>query len=87
MSTLDDAAAKWHGNFGAVTLVKYRENAIFSALLPLFLFLRGKTCLGWVQTRAETATARELAPMPIARACRLAGDYLSQAKLPAPSGR
>jgi Ser/Thr protein kinase RdoA (MazF antagonist) len=48
-----------------------------AALLPLFLFLRGTTYLGWVQTRAETATARELGPMLITRACQLAVDYLA----------
>ncbi|MEK7266066.1 MAG: phosphotransferase [Pseudomonadota bacterium] len=46
------------------------------AVLPLFLFLRGTTYLGWIQTRPETQTARELGPILIARTCRLAADYL-----------
>ena len=44
--------------------------------LPLFLFLRATTYLGWVQTRSETQTAREMAPMHIERCCRLAREYL-----------
>lgn len=44
--------------------------------LPLFLFLRATTYLGWLQTRAETQTAREMAAWHIERCCRLAGDYL-----------
>lgn len=47
------------------------------AHLPLFMFLRATTYLGWLQTRAETATAREKAAMHIARACRLAEAYLA----------
>ncbi len=47
------------------------------AHLPLFMFLRASTYLGWLQTRAETATAREKAAMHIARACRLAEAYLA----------
>ena len=46
------------------------------ATLPMFLFLRGTTYLGWIQTRPETQTARELGPMLIARACELARAYL-----------
>jgi len=48
------------------------------ALLPLFLFLRSTTYLGWVQTRPETQTARELGPFLIARACLVARAYLDQ---------
>lgn len=44
--------------------------------LPLFLLARSFTYLGWVHTRQETETARELTPMLIEKACRLAGDYL-----------
>ena len=44
--------------------------------LPLFLFLRASTYLGWVQTRSETQTAREMGPMHISRCCRLAMEYL-----------
>lgn len=45
--------------------------------LPLFLFLRSLTYLGWVQTRSETRTAQELTPMLIARACDVARAYLA----------
>jgi Ser/Thr protein kinase RdoA (MazF antagonist) len=44
--------------------------------LPLFLFLRSLTYLGWVQTRSETATARELTPMMVEKAVLLANEYL-----------
>jgi Ser/Thr protein kinase RdoA (MazF antagonist) len=50
--------------------------------LPLFMFLRASTYLGWVQTRSETQTAKEMAPMHIARCCRLASDYLQSATQP-----
>lgn len=46
------------------------------ALLPLFLYLRSTTYLGWVQTRPETQTAKELGPMLIERACLVARRYL-----------
>ena len=44
--------------------------------LPLFLLARGFTYLGWIHTRAETRTAKELAPMLTRRACGLAREYL-----------
>jgi Ser/Thr protein kinase RdoA (MazF antagonist) len=44
--------------------------------LPLFLFLRSLTYLGWVQTRSETATARELTPMMVEKAVLSANEYL-----------
>ncbi len=47
--------------------------------LPLFRFLRATTYLGWLQTRSETRTAREKAPMLIDNCCRLAADYLKNA--------
>lgn len=50
--------------------------AAHEALLPLFLFLRSVTYLGWMQTRPETATAQEMAPLLVARACRCAEEYL-----------
>ena len=56
--------------------------AAHEALLPLFLFLRGTTYLGWIQTRPETQTARELGPMLIARLCALAEAYLAEPALP-----
>lgn len=46
------------------------------ARLPLFLAARGTTYLGWVHTRQETETARELTPMLVERACRAASEYL-----------
>ena len=45
-------------------------------LLPLFLFLRGTTYVGWVQSRPETETAKTMGPMLIERACLLAERYL-----------
>lgn len=58
----------------------YREHRPLSdaqlAYLPLFLLARSFTYLGWVHTRAETQTARELAPMLVAKACGLAREYL-----------
>ncbi|KQY04439.1 aminoglycoside phosphotransferase [Mycobacterium sp. Root135] len=47
------------------------------ALLPLFLFLRGTTYVGWVQSRPETETAKTMRPMLVERACLLAGRYLA----------
>lgn len=47
------------------------------ALMPLFFLARGFTYLGWVHTRHETDTARELTPMLLEAACGLAEDYLS----------
>ncbi|WP_447725855.1 phosphotransferase enzyme family protein [Sphingomonas koreensis] len=46
-------------------------------MLALFLFLRGTTYLGWVQTRPETQTAKELGPLLAERTCRLAAAYLA----------
>ncbi len=47
------------------------------ALLPLFLFLRGTTYMGWLQTRPETQTAQEIGPLIVARTCALAEAYLA----------
>ena len=44
--------------------------------MPLFTLARSFTYLGWVHTRSETETAKELAPLIIAKACRLARSYL-----------
>lgn len=44
--------------------------------LPLFLLARGLTYVGWVHTRPETETARELTGMLVDMCCRLAHDYL-----------
>ncbi len=47
------------------------------AQLPLFFMARAFTYLGWVHTRQETETAKEMTPMLVAKACRLAEDYLT----------
>ena len=46
------------------------------AYLPLFMLARSFTYLGWVHTRFETETAREMTPMLVDKACKLARDYL-----------
>jgi Ser/Thr protein kinase RdoA (MazF antagonist) len=46
------------------------------ALLPLFYAARSFTYLGWVHTRQETETARELTPMLIELCCGVCGRYL-----------
>jgi Ser/Thr protein kinase RdoA (MazF antagonist) len=46
-------------------------------LLPLFFLARAFTYVGWVHTRHETETAKELTPVLLAAACELADDYLS----------
>jgi Ser/Thr protein kinase RdoA (MazF antagonist) len=46
------------------------------ATLPLHFLARGFTYIGWVHTRHETKTAKELTPMLLAAACELAEDYL-----------
>ena len=43
--------------------------------LPLFLMLRATTYLGWVSTRSETETARELTPFLIEQACATCDSY------------
>lgn len=45
------------------------------AQLPLFFLARSFTYLGWVHTRSETQTARELTPMLVEKACNLARQY------------
>lgn len=58
----------------------YREHRRLSdeqlSHLPLFLLARGFTYLGWAHTRNETTAAREMGPMFIEMACRLADEYL-----------
>lgn len=44
--------------------------------LPLFMLARGFTYIGWVHTRHETETAREMTPMLLAMVCKLADEYL-----------
>ena len=46
-------------------------------LLPLFFLARGFTYVGWVHTRRETETAKELTPLLLESACTLAEEYLS----------
>ena len=46
------------------------------AYMPLFFMARSFTYLGWVHTRSETQTARELTPMLVERCCDLAREYL-----------
>ncbi|MGI9294440.1 MAG: phosphotransferase enzyme family protein [Pseudomonadales bacterium] len=50
--------------------------------MPLFLLARGFTYLGWVHTRSETETAKELAPVLIEKACGLARSYLTGENIP-----
>ena len=47
------------------------------SLLPLFFLARSTTYIGWVHTRSETETARELTPWLIELCCGFADDYLS----------
>jgi Ser/Thr protein kinase RdoA (MazF antagonist) len=49
-----------------------------ATLLPLFYTARGFTYLGWVHTRRETETARELTPMLIELSCGVARRYLAK---------
>lgn len=48
------------------------------ATLPTFMMARGFTYLGWVHTRYETETARELTPMLVDLACGLAEEHLKK---------
>lgn len=62
------------------TIAGYRRERAFPdaelARLPMFLAARGFTYLGWVHTRSETETARELTPMLVELACTVAGHWL-----------
>lgn len=59
----------------------YRQKRTLSdddlSRLELFLTARGFTYLGWIRSRQETETAREMAPDLIRRACEQAERYLS----------
>jgi len=44
--------------------------------MPLFYLARAFTYLAWVHTRQETETARELTPMLVEKACKLARAYV-----------
>ena len=46
------------------------------AQMPLFFLARSFTYLGWVHTRSETQTAKELTPMLVEKCCGLARRYL-----------
>ncbi|MEP1470911.1 MAG: phosphotransferase [Halieaceae bacterium] len=46
------------------------------AHMPLFFLARSFTYLGWVRTRSETQTAKELTPMLVEKCCTLARAYL-----------
>ncbi|WP_432181760.1 phosphotransferase enzyme family protein [Streptomyces sp. NBC_00063] len=52
------------------------------ARLPLFFLLRGLTYLGWLHTRQETDTAREMTPVMVDAVTALAADYLASAPAP-----
>ncbi len=58
----------------------YRENRALPQsqvdALPLFFLARSFTYLGWVHTRSETQTAKELTPMLVEMACQRAEEYL-----------
>lgn len=63
----------------AALLAGYREHrelpASQVAQLPLFYAARSFTYLGWVHTRRETETARQMTPMLIDKAFRVIGEY------------
>jgi len=46
--------------------------------MPLFLMARSFSYLGWVHTRSETETAKELAPVLVDKCCALAQRYLAR---------
>ena len=58
----------------------YRKHRALSdselELLPLYFLARGTTYVGWVHSRSETETARELTPMILDLVCDLAESYL-----------
>lgn len=63
-------------------IIGYRQHRELTkndlALLELFLTARGFTYLGWIRSRQETETAKELAPELIRMACKQASKYLSK---------
>lgn len=46
--------------------------------MPLFFLARSFTYLGWVHTRSETQTAKELTPLLVEKCCGLAKAYLER---------
>lgn len=79
----------YFGAIRAALVAGYRSQRALPAeqlaRLPLFFAARGCTYLGWVHTRPETETARQLTPMLIEAACAAAGEYL-QTRDREPSG-
>lgn len=71
-----------HAGLREAVLAGYRSvrslAAQDEATLPLFLMLRGMTYLGWVESRSETPTAKELTPELIDRCCQAAEAFLAQ---------
>lgn len=65
----------------AALIAGYREHRQLTdeslEMLPLHLLARGFTYLGWVHTRPETQTAKEMTPALLQMACELTEDYLS----------
>jgi Ser/Thr protein kinase RdoA (MazF antagonist) len=47
------------------------------AMLPTFMVARGTTYLGWMHTRSETDTARELTPAVVENVMAMVTDYLN----------
>lgn len=66
----------------AALISGYRKHRPLSdehlANLPLFMLARGLTYVGWVHTRHETETAKELTPMLLEAACGQARSYLGE---------
>lgn len=69
-----------HADITAALIAGYRTRRPLprdhEVLLPMFLFLRGTTYLGWIRSRPETETAKTMGPMLIERVCTLARRYL-----------
>ena len=62
-------ARRWHDRINALSDQDW-------ARLPLFLFVRSLTYLGWVTSRPETQTAREGTAGMVALSTSLAQTYL-----------
>lgn len=73
----------YYASIRDATVAGYRRERGFAdaelARLPMFLAARSTTYLGWVHTRSETETARELTPMLIDLACTVIGHWLDGA--------
>ena len=59
----------------------YRKHPPFTGddvkLLPLFYLVRHTTYVGWLHTKFETETAKELKPFILELVCGLTEEYLS----------